>query len=123
MSFMVLKWTLVLAPTLLLVVACVLAIAIAFGTAAPPAPMASISSRFARLDYSALPEPRQLAARDGTPLSYRRYDGDPRRVVLLANDRAASMRIALLPGVSHIGLITQPEAIAAIVATLAETTP
>src|SRR5690348_12696258 len=44
---------------------------IAFGTASPPPYMVSISTPFAKVDFSDLPKAETLAARDGTSLSYR----------------------------------------------------
>jgi non-heme chloroperoxidase len=55
----------------------VLAAMIAFGTSAPPPPMASISTPFRTVDYSDLPPPATIRARDGTPLSMRVYQAAP----------------------------------------------
>src|SRR5450432_3722972 len=55
----------------LLVAVAVLAGMIAFGTSAPPPPMASISNPFTRVDFSDVPPITWINARDGTPLAVR----------------------------------------------------
>lgn len=48
-------------------------LALAFGGPAEPAPMASINNPFKAVDFSGLPSPRTIAARDGVALAYREY--------------------------------------------------
>ena len=50
-----------------------LAAALWLGGPRPMPPLASINAPFAKVDFSALPAPRQFTARDGTPLAYRHY--------------------------------------------------
>lgn len=54
-----------------------LATALVFGGPRDLPPLAAIHDAFADADFSALPAPRQLPARDGTLLGYRRYGAPP----------------------------------------------
>lgn len=79
----------------LAVVAAVLAAAIAFGGPRPPAPMASISAPFAKVDLRDLPAVQRVVARDGTPLALRRYVAattPPHGSVVLVHGSSASSR-------------------------------
>ncbi len=60
-----------------------LAAAIAFGTAAAPTEMESVSNPMAQVDYSGLPPLCQFTARDGAALSYRAYADERERAVVL----------------------------------------
>jgi alpha-beta hydrolase superfamily lysophospholipase len=68
---------------LIVVVFAVLAGVLAFDTPAKPQPLASISEPFATIDFSDLPTVRTYAARDGTTLGYRVYEGSGAQVVVL----------------------------------------
>jgi pimeloyl-ACP methyl ester carboxylesterase len=57
--------------------------AIAFGTADPPPPLASINQPFQGRSYGGLPPLETFKARDGAALAYRRYAGAPERVIVL----------------------------------------
>jgi pimeloyl-ACP methyl ester carboxylesterase len=59
------------------------------GPNAPP-PLASISTPFDTVDFSKLPPVTRFTARDGVQLAYRRYDGDPDRLVILVHGSAGS---------------------------------
>lgn len=50
-----------------------LAFGLVLGGPAVPAPMASVNDPFNEVDFSDVPLPEQVLARDGTPLVYRRY--------------------------------------------------
>jgi non-heme chloroperoxidase len=56
---------------LIVIPAALLAAMIAFGTSAPPPPMASISNPFNRVDFSDVPPITRINARDGIPLAVR----------------------------------------------------
>lgn len=79
----------ILASVLLLVVA-ILAAAIAFDRPAAPPPQLAVSTPFDAVDFSDLPQTEQVAARDGTELAYRRYPGNPDRVVILIHGSSGS---------------------------------
>jgi non-heme chloroperoxidase len=68
---------------LIVVVFAVLAGVLAFDTPTKPQPLASISEPFATIDFSDLPTVRTYAARDGTTLGYRVYEGSGAQVVVL----------------------------------------
>lgn len=74
----------------LIVLLCVLAGMIAFGTETAPPPMASIAAPFRAVDYSDLPRPTKYPARDGTQLTYRTYPGDPTRIALMVHGSSAN---------------------------------
>jgi alpha-beta hydrolase superfamily lysophospholipase len=78
--------TIILAVFVVIVAA--LALAVAFGTARPPAPLAAVGEPFARVDYSRLPAPQSYAARDGATLAFRAYPGDPARIAVLVHGSA-----------------------------------
>jgi non-heme chloroperoxidase len=73
------------------VLACAVALAIAFGGPSQPAPMNSISNPFKNVDYSDLPAAKHFAARDGTNLAYRAYSaaGSAKGSVVLVHGSAA----------------------------------
>jgi non-heme chloroperoxidase len=56
---------------------------LAFDAPAKPRPLASISEPFADIDFSDLPAVQTYAARDGTKLGYRVYQGGGAQVVVL----------------------------------------
>jgi pimeloyl-ACP methyl ester carboxylesterase len=56
---------------------------LAFDAPAKPPPLASISEPFADVDFSDLPAVKTYAARDGTQLGYRVYEGGGTQVVVL----------------------------------------
>jgi non-heme chloroperoxidase len=64
----------------------VLAAMIAFGTSAPPPPMASISDPFRSVDFSDVPPETRIKARDGTQLAMHVYNaaGAPAEAMLVA---------------------------------------
>jgi pimeloyl-ACP methyl ester carboxylesterase len=66
--------------------------AIAFGTGTAPPPMRSLSDPFRNSDFTKLPAPSTLAARDGVNLTYRYYPtaAAPERVVILIHGSTAS---------------------------------
>ena len=47
---------------------------IAFGTGAPPKPLASIGDPFKAVDFGALPALEQTPARHGSPIAFRHWD-------------------------------------------------
>jgi non-heme chloroperoxidase len=57
--------------------------AIAFGTAEPPPPLASVYDNVRRMDRSDLPPLERYLARDGAKLAYRAYPGGSERVAVL----------------------------------------
>jgi non-heme chloroperoxidase len=67
---------------------------IAFGTGAPPKPLASIGDPFKAVDFSALPALEKLPARHGSPIAFRHWDvasqGTPERVVIAIHGSSAS---------------------------------
>jgi pimeloyl-ACP methyl ester carboxylesterase len=60
-----------------------LAAVLAFDAPVKPPPLASVSEPFAHVDFSDLPAVRTYAARDGTKLGYRVYDGGGTQAVVL----------------------------------------
>ena len=56
---------------------------LAFDTPVKPPPLASISDPFADVDFRDLPTVKTYAARDGTKLGYRVYEGSGTQVVVL----------------------------------------
>jgi non-heme chloroperoxidase len=67
---------------------------IAFGTGAPPKPLASIGDPFKKVDFSALPAVEEIPARRGSPIAFRHWDaaspGAPERVVIAIHGSSAS---------------------------------
>lgn len=63
---------------------------VAFGTSRPPPALPLITAPFAAIDSSALPSIRHYRARDGAPLSYRRYDGGAANFAVLIHGSAGS---------------------------------
>jgi non-heme chloroperoxidase len=67
---------------------------IAFGTGAPPKPLASIGDPFKKVDFSALPAVEAIPARHGSPIAFRHWDaasaGTPKRVVIAIHGSSAS---------------------------------
>jgi alpha-beta hydrolase superfamily lysophospholipase len=78
-----LKWTALIVAAVAAVSVIGIAGLIALGTAARPKAMQSVSAEMAAVDYSDLPAPSRFPARDGTSLSYRRYNHDGDRVAVL----------------------------------------
>ena len=76
------------------VVACAIALAVAFGGPAQPAPMQSISDPFKTVDFSNVPAAQRFAARDGVQLAYRVYpasaNASKRSVVLIHGSSSRS---------------------------------
>jgi alpha-beta hydrolase superfamily lysophospholipase len=79
--------------------AAVLAGMIAFGTGAPPKPLASIGDPFKKVDFSALPAVEQIPSRHASPIAFRHWDaaspsrpepGTPERVVIAIHGSSAS---------------------------------
>jgi len=58
---------------------------LAFGTAAPPPPLASVYDNVRRIDQSDLPPLERFTARDGSALAYRAWPGGGERVVVLVH--------------------------------------
>jgi non-heme chloroperoxidase len=87
---------------ILLIIACgvvaasvaVLAGMIAFGTSAPPKPLASIGDPFKTVDFSALPELERIPARSSSSIAFRHWDAaspdTPERVVIAIHGSSAS---------------------------------
>jgi non-heme chloroperoxidase len=73
-----------------LLIAAALAAIVAFSRPSAPPPQASIAAPFRAVDFSDLPQPTIFPARDATPLAYRRYAGNPDRVVVLIHGSSAS---------------------------------
>lgn len=78
----------------LLVLVCIIGGMIAFGTSAPPPPMASISNPFSNVDYSDLPPLTRITARDGVSLAVRVWKADAapadvRRVIIAIHGSSA----------------------------------
>jgi non-heme chloroperoxidase len=67
---------------------------IAFGTSDPPKPLASIGNPFKSVDFSDLPAEETVAARHGSPISFRHWDppnpSTPERVVIAIHGSSAS---------------------------------
>jgi non-heme chloroperoxidase len=67
---------------------------IAFGTGAPPKPLASIGDPFKKVDFGALPAVEEIPARHGSPIAFRHWDaaspGTPERVVIAIHGSSAS---------------------------------
>ena len=64
---------------------------IAFGTAAPPPPLASVyNATRAMPPCGSLPPLKRYQARDGAELAYRAYDGSPGEVVVLIHGSTSS---------------------------------
>jgi non-heme chloroperoxidase len=75
---------------------------VAFGTSAPPKPLASIGDPFKAVDFSTLPALEQTPARHGSPIAFRHWDASrdaaarspervtPERVVIAIHGSTAS---------------------------------
>jgi non-heme chloroperoxidase len=67
---------------------------IAFGTGAPPKPLASIGNPFKTVDFSDLPMLEKIPARHGSPIAFRHWDtvspATPERVVIAIHGSSAS---------------------------------
>jgi non-heme chloroperoxidase len=67
---------------------------IAFGTSDPPKPLASIGNPFKSVDFSDLPAEETVAARHGSPITFRHWDppnpDTPERVVIAIHGSSAS---------------------------------
>jgi alpha-beta hydrolase superfamily lysophospholipase len=74
----------------LLLIGAALAAIIAFSRPTAPPPQTSIAAPFHAVDFSDLPPTTTFPARDATPLAYRRYPGNPDRVVVLIHGSSAS---------------------------------
>ena len=74
--------------------------ALTLGGPTRPAPLDSINTPFAQVDYSALPAPRHTIARDGTALAWRYYapatPANGRRVVLVHGSAGHSQSMHVL---------------------------
>jgi alpha-beta hydrolase superfamily lysophospholipase len=83
----------VIAATVGLVTA-TLAGLIGFGTANPPAPLASVSAPFAKVDFSDLPAPETIPARSGGAIAFRQWTvqstNAPERFVISIHGSSAS---------------------------------
>ena len=77
-------------PALPLAVIAVLAAMIAFGTADPPPPLASVYDNVKRMDFSGAPPLERYTARDGTPLAYRAYAAEGNQVAVLVHGSAGN---------------------------------
>jgi non-heme chloroperoxidase len=77
------KWLAGIVAGLIVVAVVALAGLVAFGTAAKPPELTSVSDPMRRIDFSDLPKPQQFTARDGQALSYRLYPGTGPDVVVL----------------------------------------
>jgi len=77
------KW--IVGAAMFVVIAAVAGIGglLAFGTASPPAELASVSEPMRHIDFSDMPKLQQFTARDGQALSYRVYPGTGPDVVVL----------------------------------------
>jgi pimeloyl-ACP methyl ester carboxylesterase len=68
----------------------VIAALLVFGTARPPAVDAAITQPFASIDEHGLPPASTYRARDGAPLSFRKYPAGGQRVAVLIHGSAGS---------------------------------
>jgi alpha-beta hydrolase superfamily lysophospholipase len=77
---------------LVLAVVAILGGMIAFGTGAPPPPLASIANPFRGVDFSDLPPVQTTPARKGSPIAFRawRPAGEPERVVIAVHGSSAT---------------------------------
>ena len=67
---------------------------LAFDAPVKPPPLASVSNPFATVDFRDMPKVQTYAARDGTDLGYRAYDGGDEQLVVLihgSSDDGAGM--------------------------------
>lgn len=78
----------------LIAIACLLAgllaVSIAFGTAAAPKPMDSVSAPFKQVDFRDLPNIEILSSRDGSILAYRSYPASGNSVAVLVHGSAGN---------------------------------
>lgn len=63
---------------------------IAFGTSAPPPPLAAVNEPFKHVDFSDLPGVQTYQARDGAMLAYRSYDAGGDRMAVLIHGSSGS---------------------------------
>jgi non-heme chloroperoxidase len=89
-----LKILLIVVCGVVAVSAAALAGMIAFGTGAPPKPLASIGDPFKKVDFSALPAIEEIPARRGSPIAFRHWDatspGRRERAVIAIHGSSAS---------------------------------
>ena len=88
-------WIAITICALVAIVVAALAGMIAFGTAAAPAPLASISAPFKKVDFRDLPGVEMLAAANGRQIAFRHYSaspraGEPERVVIAVHGSSAT---------------------------------
>jgi pimeloyl-ACP methyl ester carboxylesterase len=94
-----LKWTMLTAALLAIAAGLLMLAALTLGSPRRPAPLDSINTPFAHVDYSALPALRHYTARDGATLAWRHYapaaPESGRRVVLVHGSagHSASMHV------------------------------
>jgi pimeloyl-ACP methyl ester carboxylesterase len=77
------KWIIGIVAGMIAVAVLGLAGLLIFGTAAPPAELASVSEPMRHIDFSDMPELQAFTARDGQLLHYRAYPGTGPDVVVL----------------------------------------
>jgi non-heme chloroperoxidase len=89
-----LKILLIVVCGVIVATAAALAGMIAFGTGAPPKPLASIGDPFKKVDFGALPAVEEIPARRGSPIAFRHWDttspDTPERVVIAIHGSSAS---------------------------------
>src|SRR5215472_6784294 len=73
---------------LLLVLALIPVVVIACSAPSSPLPMASMAGPLSRVSFDDVPAPRELRARDGTPLRYYAYRAAPAKVAVLIHGSA-----------------------------------
>lgn len=66
------------------------AIGLAMAPSKPKVPLTHISERFNAVNWSQLPSIEQFQARDGEQIAFRRYVGDPKKVVLALHGSGGS---------------------------------
>lgn len=82
--------TVLILVVVLVLLAGLLAGMIAFGTASPPAYMASVGEPFKHVDFSDLPPLDHLAGRDGSAIAYRAYPAGADRIAVLVHGSSGS---------------------------------
>jgi non-heme chloroperoxidase len=95
-----LKIVLIVVCGVIAVSAAALAGMIAFGTSAPPKPLASIGNPFKTVDFSTLPAEEKTSARDGTAIAFYHWDAAPpgrRERVVIAIHGSSASGSSLLP--------------------------
>jgi non-heme chloroperoxidase len=78
----------ILAVILLAAAVAALAGVVAFGTVAPPPPLAAVHKAFDYIDFSDLPKLATYPTRDGSNLAYRRYGGSSDQTAVLIHGSA-----------------------------------